>query len=108
MTLLQAFKAACEFGYTNDNLYNKILTDRSLTSVTVYTKDYRDDIDMCLLDMYAYLKVHPNIQEGGRTISFDPIALDMAMWTIANRYDLSTADAISIGKGPTISGEARW
>jgi hypothetical protein len=108
MTLLQAFKAACEFGYTNDDLYNKILTDRNLTSGTTYTKSYKGNVDMCLIDLYGYLKTHPEIQDGGKTIKFDPIALDMAIQTVANRLDLSTSDAMSVGLGPSISGEARW
>ena len=109
MTLLQAFKAACEFGYTNDDLYNKILTDRGLTSGTTYTKDYRSNIDFCFIDLYSYLKTHPRIQDGGRTIEFDLAALSAAIYTLASRYpDLTTTEAFGIGLGPNISGEARW
>ena len=108
MTLLEAFKAGCEFGYTNDDLYNKILIDRGLTSGTTYAKGNRASIDHCLIDLYTYLKTHPEIQDGKTQIKFDTAALSDAIYSLSRRYNLDSGTALGLGLGANVSGEAVW
>lgn len=108
MTLLQAFKAACEFGYSNDDLYNKILIDRGLTSSGTYSASSRGSIDMCLIDLYTYLKTHPIVQDGNTRIEYKAGALAMAIYKLAARNDLGTTELIGLGLGADVNGEAAW
>ena len=108
MTLLEAFKSQIEFGYTNDNLFEKILIDRDLTSGTTYAKTYRQSIDMCIIDVAQILMSHPDVKDGSQSLSFDKAALKSQVLTLASRYDLSTTTLLGLGLGNDVSGEAIW
>ena len=109
MTLLQAFKASIEFGYTNDDLFNKILIDKGLTSGATYAQSNRSDIDMCKIDLIVDLLTHPEVKDGSQTIKFDKVALKQAAWRLYRRYPgISTTTAFALGFGADISGENVW
>ena len=108
MTLLEALKASIEFGYQNDDLFNKVLTDKGLTSVTVYTTAYKAQIDGCLLQIYNVLLTHPEIQDGKTRIKFDVPSLKAAAMRIAQAYTLTTVSRISAGIGNPSNAESVW
>lgn len=108
MTLLQALKASIEFGYQNDDLFNKVLIDHNLTSVTTYAVAYKPQIDACLLDVYNILLTHPEIQDGRTRISFDKPSLKAAAMRIAQTYTLSTVTRISAGMGNPTNADPQW
>lgn len=108
MTNLQALKATIEFGYTNDNLFTKVLLDNGVTAGDTYTASYKSNIDMALVDVCKYLKSHPKIKQGDTDIEFDLTALSNIIDDILGSYDLSTTTQIAKGKGPTISAEPIW
>lgn len=108
MTKLAALKANIEFGYHNDDLFNKVLIDRGITSTATYTINDRDDIDMCTIDVITYLLSHPDVKDGRSEIKFDKPSLRATILRLGSRYNLSTSTAISLGLGANISGEAVW
>lgn len=109
MTKMEAFKAGVEFGYTNDNLFNKILIDAGVTSSDTYAASNKSEIDLCLVDLYEYLASHPDVQDGQSRIHFDPAHLRACAKRLLDRYpDLSTTTLLSKGWGKPVSGESIW
>lgn len=108
MTNLQTLKAVIEFGYTNDDLFTKVLLDNGVTAGGTYTAADKQSIDLSLVDVCKYLKSHPKIKQGDTDIEFDVKALNNIIDDILGQYDLSTSTLIAKGRGPTVSAESLW
>ena len=108
LTILEALEASVEFGYTNNTLFNKALIDRGLTSSSYYEKGFRDEIDLCLIDIYTCLFMHPKVKQGEQVIGFDITAITKAIHRLSNKHTLETSTAIGLGQGADISGESLW
>ncbi len=104
-----ALKAAIEFGYNNDDLFEKVLIDNGVTSTATYSASNKQEIDLCLVDIYEYLSTHPDVSDGQSSINFDPAHLRAAAKRLLDRYpDLTTTTMLSKGWGGAVSGKAVW
>jgi len=108
MTLMEALKGSIEFGYQNDDLFNKVFIDQGLTSSATYTKGNRGDIDFCLIEIYNNLLTHPDVKDGKTEIKFDKPSLKAAASRLASQYNLTTTQEIALGLDNTINCDSVW
>jgi len=106
MTNLEALKSMIEFGYSNDNLFTKILTDNDVTSSDTYTSDDQKSLDMCLADLYLYLAQHPDLREGGLGLKWTPEALLRARRLLFAKHGLQAPEMSS--RPATVDGTQIW
>jgi len=100
---LAALKAMIEFSYSNDNLFEKIMLDHGLTTSDTYAATDRQDVDMCLADVYLHLATHPDYNEGGQSVKFPKKELLAARQRLYAKYGARPPEFASRPK--TISGE---
>jgi len=107
MTTLEALKATIEFQYTNDDLFTKVLTDRDMTGSETYTKaDYQKKIDLACADLYLYLASHPDLKEGGLSLSWSKQQLLTARRKLFAKYGLNPPEISS--RPGNIDGTRVW
>lgn len=95
MTNKEALQSQTE--YSNDNLLEKILLDRGITSGGTYTASNAKDIELCAADLYFTLAAHPDLREGSFSVKYNGTQLIAMAKRILRKYDLNEA---------TITGEA--
>lgn len=108
MTNLAALQSLTTFRDTA--LFEKILLDRGVTGTAAYTASGKENIDLCLADLYIYLSTHPVVKEGSRTITYSSSALKMLAETIYRKYDdsaLHGVDSDGDAKG-SVDGTPQW
>jgi hypothetical protein len=71
-----------------DNSLEKALLDNDLVSDDDYTKEDKEDIDFCAVDLLRGLWSAPNISEGGYSISFDRAAIKERLSALCNDLGL--------------------
>ena len=101
MTNKEALQSLTE--YDNDNLLEKLLLDRGVTTGGTYAAANEKDIDLAAAALYFTLAAHPELKEGAFAIKYGgqnggAHLLAMAK-TILRKYDVDEA---------TISGAAIW
>ena len=85
--------------YENDNLLEKLLLDRGVTTGGTYAADNEKDIDLCAASLYFTLAAHPALKEGSFTIKYSGVQLIAMAKRILRKYDVDEA---------TINGLALW
>jgi len=107
MNTLEALKATIEFQYTNDNLFTKVLTDRDMTGAETYTKtDYQKKVDLACADLYLYLASHPDLKEGGLSLTWSKKQLLAARRKLFNKYGIEPPEISS--RPGSINGTRVW
>jgi len=109
MTKKEALKSLVDYEVTDDNLFDKVLTDHGLTGSDTYASTDRQELDMCLIDILNYLAAHPEIKDGQSSIKFDSAHLRASAKEIMNRYpNIATSTRIARGLGGTVSAKTLW
>lgn len=102
MTNKEALQSLTE--YDNNNLLEKILLDRGVTTSSTYSAGNSKTIDLCASDLYGVLVGHPELKEGSMLIKYDAIQLRAMSKEILRKYGL---DAVT-GSSHLSSGNALW
>jgi hypothetical protein len=97
MTNKEALQSQTE--YKNDNLLEKLLLDRGLTTGGTYAAVNSKDIDLAAASLYFTLAAHPELKEGSFTVKYSGAQLIAMAKTILKKYDEDE---------PTVNGEAIW
>ena len=97
MTNKEALQAQTE--YSNDNLLEKLLLDRGVTTGGTYTAANEKDIDLAAASLYFTLAAHPELKEGSFTVKYNGAQLRIMAKDILKKYDMDEA---------TVDGEAIW
>lgn len=97
MTNKEALQSQTE--YKNDNLLEKLLLDRGVSTGGTYAAANAKDIDLCAANLYFTLAAHPDLREGSFSIKYNGAQLTAMAKTILKKYDMDE---------PTVSGEAIW
>ena len=87
MTNKEALQSLTE--YSNDNLLEKILLDRGVTTSSTYTADDAQTIDLCASDLYGVLAGHPELKEGSLLIKYNAVQLRAMQKEILRKYGLN-------------------
>lgn len=95
MTNLEALQAIIP-EYTNDNLFEKVMTDRGVTSSATYSS--QKDIDMCGSDVCLYLLSLPEFKDGGLIIKYNKSDLIGLRNMLLKKHD----------EYSDINGDAQW
>ncbi len=102
MTNKEALQCLTE--YSNDNLLEKILLDRGVTTSTTYGAGAKRSIDLCASDLYEVLVGHPELKEGSMLIKYDGNQLRAMSKVILLKYGLNPATI----KSHLSSGNSLW
>lgn len=102
MTNKEALQSLTE--YDNNNLLEKILLDRGVTTSSIYSPGNSKTIDLCASDLYGVLAGHPELKEGSMLIKYDAIQLRAMSKEILRKYG---SDAVT-GSSHLSSGNALW
>ncbi len=97
MTNKDALQSLTE--YSNDNLLEKLLLDRSIATGETYEAGKAKDIDLAASSLYFTLAAHPELREGSLAIKYNGAQLIAMAKTILKKYDMDEA---------TVTGEALW
>ena len=97
MTNKEALQSQTE--YKNDNLLEKLLLDRGMTTGGTYAAGNSKDIDLAAASLYFTLAAHPNLREGAFSVKYSGVQLIAMAKTILKKYDMDE---------PTVTGEAIW
>jgi hypothetical protein len=97
MTNKEALQSQTE--YKNDNLLEKLLLDRGLTTGGTYAATNAKDIDLAAASLYFTLAAHPELKEGSFTVKYSGAQLIAMAKIILKKYDEDE---------PTVNGEAIW
>jgi len=97
MTNIEALQSLVE--YSNDNLLEKLLLDRGVTTGGTYVAANTKDIDLAAASLYFTLSTHPELKEGSFTIKYSGAQLRIMAKNILKKYDMNE---------PTVNGEAIW
>jgi len=77
----------------------KTLIDHDLSSIDVYEKADREDIDKCAADVFFFLAGHPEFREGSRYEKYNGNQLKSMAQELLSKYDAQEA---------TIDGTPLW
>lgn len=107
MTILQALKGSMEFQLENDLLYEKILTDRGLTTSATYagTEAEQEDVDLCKADIYLELAAAPDLRDGNSSITWSSKRLLKARQVLYRKWGLNPPE---VANSPAIDGTRDW
>jgi len=97
MTNKEALQSQTE--YSNDNLLEKLLLDRGVTTGGTYVAANAKDIDLAAASLYFTLAAHPELKEGAFSIKYSGAQLIAMARIILQKYDLDKA---------TVNGAAIW
>lgn len=97
MTNKEALQTQTE--YSNDNLLEKLLLDRGVTTGDTYTAANEEDIDLAAAALYFTLAGHPEFKDGSSMIKYSGATLIAMANRILRKYDVDEA---------TINGLALW
>ena len=97
MTNKEALQSLTE--YSNDDLLEKLLLDRGVTTGGTYTAANAKDIDLAAASLYFTLAAHPELKEGSFTVKYNGAQLRIMAKDILKKYDMDE---------PTVDGEAIW
>jgi len=97
MTNKEALQAQTE--YKNDNLLEKLLLDRGVTTGGTYTAANAKDIDLAAASLYYTLAAHPELREGAFSVKYNGPQLITMAKRIERKYDFNQA---------TVNGAAIW
>jgi len=85
--------------YENDNLLEKLLLDRGVTTGGTYAPSNAQVIDLCAADLYFTLATHPELKEGSFSVKYSGAELIAMAKRILQKYGMDEA---------TVDGEAVW
>ena len=85
MTNLEALQSLLE--YTNNNLFEKVMSDRDITGSDIYTSE--ESIDLCCADICLYLLSHPEFKEGLQTTKYSQSSLLTLRRKLLKKHGLS-------------------
>ena len=97
MTNLEALQSQTE--YSNDNLLEKILLDKGITSGDTYVAANEKNIDLAAASLYFTLAAHPEFRDGKTSIKYNSVQLIAMARAIERKYGVNVA---------TVDGAAIW
>ena len=97
MTNKEALQSLTE--YSNDDLLEKLLLDRGVTTGGTYTAANAKDIDLAAASLYFTLSTHPEFKEGSFSTKYNGVQLRIMAKDILKKYDMDEA---------TVNGAAIW
>jgi len=104
MTNLEALRAMIEFGYTNDNLFTKVLEDNSITGSDTYTAANQGSIDIALADVCLAISTHPEFKDGKSAVKWSKSALLELRKTLYQKNGIALPE--DLNKKANIDGRA--
>jgi len=97
MTNKEALQSLTE--YSNDDLLEKLLLDRGVTTGGTYTAANAKDIDLCAANLYFTLATYPDLREGSFATKYNGVQLIAMAKMILKKYDMDEA---------VVNGAAIW
>ena len=99
MTKLEALQSMTEGIEVPDNLYTKVLLDREQTGGDTYAATDKDDIELCLADIYSAVANNVDFGEGSLNMKYDRAQLIRMAKEIYRKNGESVA---------SIDGTSQW
>jgi len=112
MTNLEALQSLTEYRSDDDNLFEKALLDRAITSGDDYAAANAQTIDLTMADIYLYLAGHPEMTEGRWSVKYPVEILHKLRRDLYNKWgialpEISQVNALKIN-GRTSIDTAIW
>jgi hypothetical protein len=105
MTTLEALQSQIE--YTNANLMTKALVDQGIAGTETYSATYTRAVDLACADICQYLLSHPDLSEGGLSVSYDKTALAALRDRLLAKHGVTTGRP-TIQAAKTSTGVDLW
>ena len=89
ITNTEAFASLNTLQYSNADLVTKIFADRTVIGSSVYSGSVadRENLDLCLADLYIYVAVHPDYGEGTLKLKYNTKQLINRAKEIYTKYE---------------------
>lgn len=112
MTNLEALQSLTEYRSNDDNLFEKSLLDRGITSSDTYAAANEQEIDLTMADIYLYLAGLPERAEGRWSVKYPIETLRSLRRDLYSKWgialpEISQVNALKIN-GRTSSDTALW